>query len=508
MKRRSKRFWVMGWIALAIVGLIASPATAGKKNDTLIFASERELENNDNYFNTAREGIIIARHIWDTLIYRDPETFEYKPLLATSWKWVNDVTIEAELRKGVKFHNGEKFDADDVVYTLNWVSDPKNGVKNQTNVKWIKNAEKLGEYKVRIHLKKPFPPALEFLAGPICIYPNEYYAKVGPDGMHKEPIGTGPYKVTKVIQGKEIRFVANKDYFDGPKGKPSIGKLVFKTIPDKSSQMAELMAGGLDWIWRVPKDRAKNLKSVPGLEAVAGETMRVGYLSFDATGRAGKGPMQDLKVRKAIAHAIDRQSIVDNLVGEGSRVVHAACFPTQIGCTDDVAKYEYNTEKAKKLLAEAGYPNGFSIDIYAYRERPYTEAVIGYLREVGIKAKLNFLKYAALRDKNRSGGTAFHHMTWGSYSINDVSAITSYFFTFSSDDMSRDTDVKNWLEAGDTSIDANVRKINYSKALKRISEQVYWLPMFTLAINYAYTKDLDFTPRKDEIPRFFTSKWK
>ncbi|MHC4511040.1 MAG: ABC transporter substrate-binding protein, partial [Planctomycetota bacterium] len=242
MERRSKRFWVMGWITIAIVGLIVSPAMAGKKDDTLIFASERELENNDNYFNTAREGIIIARHIWDNLIYRDPETFEYKPLLATSWKWVNDVTIEAELRKGVKFHNGEKFDADDVVYTLNWVSDPKNGVKNQTNVKWIKSAEKLGEYKVRIHLKKPFPPALEFLAGPVCIYPNEYYAKVGPDGMHKEPIGTGPYKVTKVIQGKEIRFEANKDYFDSPKGKPAISKMVFKTIPDKSSQMAELMA--------------------------------------------------------------------------------------------------------------------------------------------------------------------------------------------------------------------------------------------------------------------------
>ena len=99
-------------------------------------------------------------------------------------------------------------------------------------------------------------------------------------------------------------------------------------------------------------------------------------------------------------------------------------------------------------------------------------------------------------------------MTWGSYSINDISAITSYFFKFSSDDMSRDPDVKNWLEVGDTSIDTNVRKTNYTKALKRIAEQVYWLPMFTLAINYAYTKDLDFTPRTDEIPRFFTSKWK
>lgn len=507
MRRLAGSSFMAVLVALTLV-CGAVPAQAGKSDDTLRFASERELENIDNYFNTAREGIIIARHIWDNLIYRDPETFEYKPLLATSWKWIDALTIEVELRKGVQFHNGEKFDADDVVYTLNWVSDPKNKVKNQTNVKWIKNAEKLGEYKARIHLKKPFPPALEFLAGPLAIYPDEYYAKVGPNGMNKQPIGTGPYKVTKHLQGKEIRFEANRDYFDGPKGRPSIGKMIFKTIPDKSTQAAELMAGGLDWIWRVPKDRAKNLKKMPGISAVAGETMRIGYVSFDAAGRAGKSPMQDLRVRKAIAHAIDRQAIVDNLVGGGSRVVHAACFPSQFGCTDDIAKYDYNPEKTKKLLAQAGYPNGFSIDIYAYRERPYTEAVIGYLHQVGIKAKLNFLKYAALRDKNRAGKVAFHYMTWGSYSINDVSAITSYFFKFSSDDMTRDPDLRDWLEVGDTSIDPNVRKSNYAKALRRISEQVYWLPMFTLAINYAFTEDLDFTPRKDEIPRFFMSKWK
>lgn len=494
-------------VALALIGG-ASSAQAGKSDDTLRFASERELENVDNYFNTAREGIIIARHVWDNLIYRHPETFEYKPLLATSWKWVDNVTIDVELRKGVKFHNGEKFDADDVVYTLNWVSNPKNAVKIQRNVNWIESAAKLGEYKVRIHLQKPFPAALEFLAGPVVMYPNEYYSRVGPEGMNKQPIGTGPYKVTKVIPGKEIRFEANKDYFDGPKGTPAIGKMIFKTIPDKSTQVAELLAGGLDWIWRVPKDRAENLKKVPNISVVAGETMRIGYIGFDAAGRAGKSPLQDLRVRKAIAHAIDRQAIVDNLVGGGSRVVHAACFPTQLGCTGDVARYEYDLEKAKKLLAEAGYPSGFAIDIYAYRERPYTEAVIGYLRQVGIKAKLNFLKYAALRDKLRANGTAFYHMTWGSYSINDISAITSHFFKHGRDDYARDPDVKEWLEKGDSSIDAKVRKANYARALRRISEQVYWLPMFTLSINYAFTKDLDFTPRKDEIPRFFTARWK
>ena len=93
---------------------------AGKKDNTLNFAWTKELESLDRYYNTAREGMIVSRHLYDDLIYRDPETWEYKPLLAKSFKWVDNTTIEFELRQGITFHNGEKFDADDVVYTLNY----------------------------------------------------------------------------------------------------------------------------------------------------------------------------------------------------------------------------------------------------------------------------------------------------------------------------------------------------------------------------------------------------
>ena len=103
--------------------------------------------------------------VWDQLIDRDPETFQYKPALATSWRWVDDLTLEFDLRQGVKFQDGQPFDAEDVVYTLNFVSNPANKVLNTTNVGWIKNAEKIDQYKVRIYLKAPFPAALEYLAG-------------------------------------------------------------------------------------------------------------------------------------------------------------------------------------------------------------------------------------------------------------------------------------------------------------------------------------------------------
>ena len=146
----------------------------------------------DNYFNTNRTGIWFSRMVWDQLIYREPKTFEYKPLLATSWELLDDTTWQFKLRKGVKFHNGEPFDADDVVFTMNWISNPDNGVKVQRNVNWIDRAEKVDQYTVNLHMKKPFPQAFEFLSGPLTIYPNEYYAEVGPEGMGAKPVGTGP----------------------------------------------------------------------------------------------------------------------------------------------------------------------------------------------------------------------------------------------------------------------------------------------------------------------------
>ncbi|HEX7929156.1 MAG TPA: ABC transporter substrate-binding protein [bacterium] len=499
------------WLLACALALgTALPAWAGKKDDTLRWASDKELESVDSYFNTAREGVILTRLIWDHLVYRDPHTGEYKPSLASSYKWVNATTLEFELRKGITFHNGEKFDADDVVYTVNFVANPDNKVKSQSNVNWMKNAEKLGEYKVRINLKAPFPAALEYLAGPVPIYPNEYYAKVGPKGMDAQPIGTGPYKVSQVEPGKSVTFVKNTSYFqESPQGQPSIGKLVFRTIPEMNTQVAELVTGGLDWIWQVPKDQAEQLANAPGITVLPGETMRVGYIAMATWDKAGNSPVRNLKVRQAIAHAIDRAAIVKNLVGGQSRVLNSPCFPTQFGCPQSgMPTYNFDPAKAKKLLAEAGFPNGFTIDFGAYRERQYAEAMVGYLRDVGITANLRWLQYAALRDGLRKGEQPFVFMTWGSYSVQDTSAYTGNFFKFTSDDMYLDQQVKDLLDVADTSIDPKVRKDNYQKALARVMSQLYMFPLFSYSINYAFTSDLSFTSDVDEIPRFTGAKWK
>jgi peptide/nickel transport system substrate-binding protein len=212
-------------------------------------------------------------------------------------------------------------------------------------------------------------------------------------------------------------------------------------------------------------------------------------------------------VRRAIFHAIDREAIAKNLVGEGAAVQKSLCVPVQFGCTTDVPDYKYDPAKAKSLLAEAGHPN-LSIPFYAYRDRPYSEAVLNYLRQVGIKPDLKFLQWQALRPLIIEGKTEMAHLTFGSNGILDASASTSYYFRHSVDDYARDPEVRDWLADADTSTDPEKRKGLYAKALKKINEQAYAVPLFIYGRTYAYSKDLDFPLTQDEMAHFYMARWK
>ena len=159
--------------------LFAAPAMAQKSADTLRVVFRDTVTNVDPYFNQLRTGVVISHQAWDGLVYRDPDTFEAKPLLATSWKLIDDKTIEFELRRGVKFHNGDAFGADDVVYTLNTVSAADSKVSVPSNVNWIERAEKIDDYKVRVHLKRPQPAAFEYFSFVVPIWPKAYRERVG-----------------------------------------------------------------------------------------------------------------------------------------------------------------------------------------------------------------------------------------------------------------------------------------------------------------------------------------
>jgi peptide/nickel transport system substrate-binding protein len=497
-------------VTLASVLLATGAALADQADDTLRVAFTKELENVDSYFNSSREGVVLQRAVWDGLIYRDPETNEYKGNLATDWEWIDDKTLELNLREGVTFHNGDAFDADDVVATINFVANEENGVKTQRNVNWMDSAEKVDEFTVRINTTDVFPAAIEFLSGPVSMYPAEYYAEVGPSGMGLQPVGTGPYKVVEVVPGQRFILERNENYHDSPKGQPTIGTIDIRTIPDVNTQIAELFSGSLDLIWQVPADQAERLAMMNDQFIVENEsTMRVGYLSMDAAGRSSMdpNPFQDLRVRQAVNYAIDRNALVDNLLKGASKIVWTPCFPSQFGCDQNVTEYPYNPELAKELLAEAGYPDGFETDFYAYRDRDYAEAISSFLNAVGIETNFKMLQYSALRELNMRGEVPISFQTWGSYSVNDASAMVSQFFKHGSLDSTRDDQTLEWLTVADTSNDPATRREYYTKALQRIADEAYWAPMFSYNTNYVTSKEVAYTPTADEVLRFTTMTW-
>jgi peptide/nickel transport system substrate-binding protein len=506
--RTASRALAAGVLAIGLLG--AAPAFANKKTDTLGMAYDQAPESVDPYFNNVRIGVIIAANVWDTLLYRDPNTHEYKGQLARSWKQIDDRTLEFELRQGVRFHNGEEFDADSVVYTLNFVADPANKAVTQQNVQWIDKVEKLDKYKVRVISKKPFPAAKDYLATTLAIHPAKYYKEVGPKGMNAKPVGSGPYKVVDYQPGKSITLEKFADYFkDSPRSQPKIGKVRIRFIPDRQTQMAEVLSGGEDFIMHVPKDQAEKLQTVPNLQVLSGNTMRIVFMQMNTQDGGPAPQLKDPRVRKAIAHAIDRESIIKNIVGGGAEIINTICTPSQVGCTQEgAAVYKYDPALAKKLLAEAGFPNGFEIDIHAYRERNQTEAIINYLQAVGIKAKLNFLQYAAMRDQVRANKTALVHQTWGSNLVNDVSASTPVYYGFGADDVTRNAQVKELLDKGDTTIDPKARNEVYKKALVLISENAYSVPLWSLPVYYVASKEVNFKPYSDELVRFWEMSWK
>ena len=505
----------LGMAALMAVMIGCWPAGAAKKDDTLVWSTERDNPIADPFYLNTRELVIIGHHGWDTLMIVDPATNEIKPLLATAWKWAGDLALEVELRSDVKFHSGKPMDAEDVAYTLNHISNKDNAVLNYSMVSWIRSAEPIAKHTVRINLARPFPPALAYLAGSSFIMPKGHYdaAPVRSDGKKDfgavKADGTGPYRVGEVKPGEHILLERFEGYFkDSFKGRPAIGKIKFRTIKDGNTRTAELMTGAIDWMWEMPKDQAERLASAPTVKVETAKTLRIGYLQFDVHGTSGQKFFTDKRVRQAIIHAINRESIVQNLVGPGSTIPASPCHPEQFACTQDIVVYGYDPAKAKQLLAEAGLGNGFEFDLYGYRDRDILEAIIGDLGKVGIKAKLNFMQYVTFLDAVRKGKTPIGHATWGSNSIPDVSAAAAHFFSGTPDDLAKDPQVIADIKSADSLLDPEKRKAQWHKALNRIQEEAYWLSLFTYTKYQAWAKDLEYTPTSDEIPQFYRAKWK
>ena len=500
-----RRFALAIAAATSLAAAVATaPAQVQAANDTVRAAFQIEMASLDNYYDTAGSVTVISRHIWDALFYIEPETSELVPALAESHRFIDDTTLEITLRKGVKFHDGRELTADDAVYTLNWIRNPDNAVRTITSPKFIANVEKVDSHTLRIKMGSPTALALRFLSV-FPIYPAGTY-DAGPGAMNEAPIGTGPFRVVSAEPGRQYVLERFADYYaDSPKGQPQIQTLNVRIIPEPSTQLAELISGGIDWIYAFGSDQVANLSRSKDIDVGGVATSRMMYMVMDAAGRAGS-PLADIRVRQAISHAVDRPTLVAALVQGGAKPLDAFCYPGDFGCPSDVVTYAYDPDRARALLAEAGYPDVFAITLSAWRDKPIVEAVMGFLAEVGIKADLNYAKLAPLRKQWEAGELPLVYGSIGSQ-LSDVGNFVPTFFGLTARDLARDEQVAEWLRLANASTDEEARRDYDYKALRRIAEQAYALPLFSDNTNFAVRSGLTVPIDSTGMPHFYRARW-
>ncbi|MDE0058092.1 MAG: ABC transporter substrate-binding protein [Defluviicoccus sp.] len=484
-------------IAIAAAVLVAAaPALGQKAKNTLRVGFYDPIPGVDLVYDPKGETAFTARAVFDTLISYDERTKKFEPLLAKSWKTVNPTTYEFTLRDDIKFHDGSPLDADDVVYTLNFLADPKVKFRIKSRFLWIKKAEKAGSHTVRVTTKGPRAVALARFAVSIPIFPSDVHGALeNKAAFGKKPVGTGPYKVVAYDPNTGVRMVRNPDYRHGSPSRPagSIETIHILPIPDVQNQVALLITGGLDMIHNVPKDQAENLAQNPDLAVAVSNGILYRYIAFDAIGRTGSDDLKDARVRRALIHAIDRDSIRRNIFAGGDAVekMDSICKPIQIGCVFDVKPPTYDPKKAKALLAEAGKAD-LKLQITTLPEaRKVAEAVVGYLRAVGVKASIKSVTFGAYRKLQRTGKiqTLVHQFSSGG--VPDTDALVSFYFGSKARNYYGDKQIAGWMKQAGASFDIAAREALYRKIFNRINEQAYIVPIAGLPSVFVHAKNLE-----------------
>ena len=489
---------------------IATPVQAA--HDSMRIATYTKFLTMEPYQTSSRQMLQMAYMIWDPLVLRDPDTGKIVPHVATSWKTLDDRTWEFEIRKDVKFQNGDPLNAQAIKWTIDdRILNKDRKSPRLPNFKWIKSVEVVDDYTFKIHTYEPYALALERL-NTLYIMDPKWGKAHDFQYIQEHAMGSGPYKWVSWTKGSKVELVRNDHYW--MKGVPAIKNVTIKIVPEAATRLAELFSGGADVALNLLLDQVPGFKDQPNYKVLNFPIIRLNFWQFDSMGRASKSPVMDVRVRRAIAHAIDRDKIVKKLVRSEGYLVNAPMSPYHFGYDKDLKWYKYDPKEAKKLLKEAGYPNGFKIDLWQYDDSQNlpNQAAMQMLAKVGIQVNLkNYIGNVQQMAKLRRGGkvTGIGNFTWGSYNIFDADAILFPFFDIdSSNNYTGDKELSKWLTEGRNSVDPEFRKAIYKKAQERIIKQVYWMPFFGVKRFYGINKDLELKAGLDEVPRFQFAKWK
>jgi len=340
-----------------------------------------------------RNAINASWPLYDSLVWVDDQG-NVVPALAESWDISEDGTeYTFHLREGVTFHNGEPLTADAVVYSWERGSGPE----MTYNYHWqeAESVEAVDELTVKIGTGEPKPLFMRIMGLRWAIVPPEYTEEVGDEGFAESPVGTGPFKFVEWVKGDRIVYEANLDYWE--EGVPKVEKLIFRPIPESATRVAAIQTGEVDVVQRLTAEEAQGLLGLENVKVVRYPTDRVFYIAFNNLTTGEGEPTEDSLVRQAMNYAVDVDAIVDALFSGYARPSTGYVTPANFGYDETLEPYGYDPEKAKELLAEAGYADGFSMG-FACPSGAYInfeqvcEAVQGYLAEVGIETDLELME--------------------------------------------------------------------------------------------------------------------
>jgi len=426
---------------LAAFGLAAA--------QTLVFGASGQPSSLDSVNSQDGNSLVVSNQITETLIFFAEGSTALVPRLATSWTPNADATVWTfELRQGVTFHDGTAFDAEAVKFNFdrwNVVDHPyayRNEGKTYVPWGWVFNGPReeggildevvvVGPYTVELRMTQPTPflPALVAavyfqLDSPTAVMAHG--ADYGTPGVGS--VGTGPFTFVSWVEGQQVTLRANPNYWGGA---PKVEQVVFRAISEPTARLAELQAGSIDIAVLLAADDLAAVQNDARLKAVIPETeLNVGYLAM----HQGNPPLDNLLVRQAIAHAIDREAIIDAFYA-GLGVPAAAHMPPSFFGQGETWPYDYDPERAKELLAEAGFPNGFTTELwYMPVSRPYypapqpiAETFASYLADVGIEAQLLTEDWTTYLSDYRTGKFPMYMLGWNADYADPDNFLTTFF---------------------------------------------------------------------------------
>jgi peptide/nickel transport system substrate-binding protein len=465
----------------------------------LIAAIAGEPDQLDPNKTSAYFSFEVLENVYDTLVEPDAD-LQMRPALAESWDVSPDQLVWTfHLRRGVKFHDGSPLTADDVVYTYRRIIDQQ--LSNVDKLSAVTDVRAIDPATVVLRLKHPTPNLLTNLGGfkGMAIVQRK---NVESGQIATHPIGTGPFAFESQKSGDSISLKANPDYWGGP---PKVAGVIFRFIPEKSTALSALQAGEIDWTDSIPTQRVNQLSGDDSVNLAVTPSNDYWYLALNEA----RKPWSDVRVRQAIAYAIDRDSIVA-ATSYGTAAKNQLAIPKGSFWYTDYGKYRYDIEQAKSLLQEAG-ASPKNLDMLVTNEYPETvtaaQIIADNLVPLGITVNIRTVDFATWLDEQNSGHFDMLMMGWlGNIDPDDFYYAQHHTNGTSNAQKYSNPEVDRLLDAGRVETNPDARAGIYRKAATIIADQCSYIYLYNPSVIQAWGKNMaGYEPRRDKAVRFRTA---